>query len=295
MWKTLILLVACVTAVAAPAAFPQGCRSGTQEYAREQIAPNRVRVYCVCNSDVTAIAQTDEAIAALSGKLESNRAAIRRWNAELPDFMRSLDEWVAMDSQARAQTRAAAWDVAITGFMGLMQIIANRNVEVRRAEMHMLWTQFNSGALGSARFQQMLRQQRAGAAAMRKWESYGDALQAVETARGAINGLNDAQREEYARALMQFMALAIQDPRASILVSELDFTAAALYGNLTAWEARARVNQLLRLGDEKLRGMGSLAKIHRENVDAMNLQKRKRDEIIERATRPGGSCPQSVS
>jgi len=288
--RILIGMATILLAVADSDADARGCRSGTSEYARQQVGPNRIRIYCVCNADIAAMKEVDATARQLEDKIRSNRSAIERWQSELPGFMQSLDEWVRMDERARMETRARALDAALTSSLGMVRIHAQRNVQVTQAEMQILWQEFNATALGSPRFYQILQEQGAGAAIIRKWQKYDEFAQTMDNLQNLLNGMNAAQREEYGRALLNVLALGLKDPRLSVLAAELDFAATAFIGNVTARFARVRVRQLVNLGGERLKAVSSLTALYRRNVDALAREKSKRERLLRRANDPDATC-----
>jgi hypothetical protein len=285
--STLALVLAVVPAVGVA----DQCRQGTVVYAREQLAEHHFRVYCVCERDMAAMREIDQQLAQLESRLESDRGALAAWQNDLPKYQEALDEWVRMDEEARQETRAAARDLVIVSSLGSLRMAAASRTNVSRSEMDAMWQTYMNSELGSPEFQNALREHAAGLAAMRKWQSYGDVVHAVESAYQTIQAGNAGANAQYARALAAFMPVALHDPRLTILVSEVDFTASALLGNMTARAARGRIEELSNLGDTRLRALESLSRIYREHVDQKRDLNTRRAAILALAANPDASCP----
>ena len=272
-------------------AMADGCRAGTKEYSREQIGPDRIRVYCVCNGDDVAIRNTDERIAEVEAKAKRDRTAIEQWRNDLPDYMSSLDEWIKMDEHARHETRERAAEGTVTAFIGMLRLGALSKTETNQTRLDALWKSFGESPLTSARFHEIVRQQHNTVATIRRWEKFHEYLEQMEHLWHIVNTTNDVQKGEYLHALVPLLSLGLNDPRAVTLAAELDFTASALVGNLKAWTARARVDQLWRLGNERLTAMASLSKTYRGNIDELKALRARRIEVFNRANGANLACP----
>ena len=63
-------------------------------------------------------------------------------------------------------------------------------------------------------------------------------------------------------------------------MTEADFTASALVENFEAWTADARLQELLNLGDKRLKALASLTKEYKTRVDERTKVGAKRESIL---------------
>jgi hypothetical protein len=244
-----------------------GCREGTYEYSQWREGTT-VYHYCVasvaCRDQLQAI---DNNMRAMAARIAADRRAIKRWQGELPEYQRSLDEWIGMDEDARAVTRASARDAIIGAFLTRLQALARENGEIAQDESRALWEAYETTLLASSQFQELLREQGVAAAIIVKWKSRKQMLEAFEGVQKALTVSKDLRKQLWEAALIEVLKLGLHDPKLAVLADDIDFTATAITGNAIAWTARGAVERLLILGDQRLSALAALTKSYREHID----------------------------
>jgi hypothetical protein len=243
------------------------CYDNEEEYDRQQIG-NTIHVWCMRKTDAPRVRAIDRQLASLERKIEQDRAALKQWQTQLPDYMSSLEEWVSTDEAAREATRDRARDLVLTLLTSRVVMAADSNISDTRAEIDTLWREFNNTPLGSPRFAEIVSEQAHGAGVIRKWQSYRDMAETVESLRDAYQGMDAAQKQQYGDAIIHFLKLTVHDPRLAVLVDDADFAATAVLGNITARVAESRIDQLLRLGDQRLKAVGAVSAVYRADIES---------------------------
>ena len=269
MHRTLIAGLAASAAALIQLPAHAQCAGDEQEYSRERIG-NTIHVYCVQTVHLHRVRAIDAELTELGGKIDRDHDAVQKWQQQLPGYLEALDEWVKADEAARKATREKARDAIISAATARIVLHANTNIGEARGELDTLWAQYANSPLGSPRFSELLREQGHATGVIRKWQSYREMAETIDNMHTAYEGLDAAEKQKYAEAIIALMKSTIKDPRLNFLVDEVDFTATALLGNATAWTAQQRVDQLLQLGDDRLRALKSLSGSYKADIDKRN-------------------------
>jgi len=259
--------------------------AGMVEIAREERG-NTLVIYVGAPADRDAYAGATKRIEACDAAVAKLRAELDRHRLEvIPDLSAQYEEWAELDREARDELTVAGEELLASALIGAARMRVARKEELSREEAQAIWEAFQKTPLATVDWQVLYRQLAKNAAEVRKWESWGELAEFAERAHLVHGGLAARQRKEYGRALVKVLSLALKDPRATILVSEVEFLGAALFAHGTARVARERVEGLLATSDRELEVVTRLGAKLRELVDERNRLREERRAILKRSAR----------
>jgi len=236
-----------------------------------------VRRILVCQP--VEIVKIDAEVRTLDAQIARDRHAIEEWQRQGTPILKSLDDWVELDRERRAETRQKAVNALIATALAALRVgtvVAEAGEETRVDEA---WKAYRESPLSSVAFREYVRQHERATVAIRAWRDAHEMVESFERFHVIVETMNAAQHEEYALALMHVALVAAPDPRLQTLASELEFTAAAITANATAWVARRGVNRLLEVTDDRLKAIASLSKTYCDHVSARKALLKRRAEL----------------
>ena len=103
-------------------------------------------------------------------------------------------------------------------------------------------------------------------APLRSWKTTREFLRDLKGMTTVVSAEHSRSTGEEMRALAKLAAMAVNDPKAKVLLADVDFMISAVYANAASWTAQERVAQLLDLSDQGLAAVKSFAETDRKNV-----------------------------
>ena len=202
----------------------------------------------------------DELSAQIAGDLE----AIKR--LKLDKRAEEFEEWAKLSKDARADLENQALDALITvslsGVQAGAKIVASHNPWLANEMIgHLRTLGVNDPFLLEAiKKVGATKGKPAMAKAVNEWlDAIGKARDVYSIAKdGAKAGDLTEKKNAALGALATVLSWGVEDPKLSLLVTEIQVATAALYNNVTQRVVSSRVEQLLHLADEELKSLKRL-------------------------------------
>jgi hypothetical protein len=267
-------------------------RPGYVEIARETIGHDTYIHYV--RKDVKVRFDTISAqLGDLEKKLLQSRRAIGNWERQLPGYMNQLDEWIAMDQEARTDLKKAEIQFACDFMLAHAAAETEKNVELGKETLAKHWDDFQKSSFKDESLKRILRAEHLITPEVRKWESQKQMVDTMHKIYHTAEALSDASKREYLAALANLLKTQIHDPGLQLVVADFDFLTAVTYAQLKTRTASARVEQLSRLGTSRLLELKSLTALYRRQIDQRKLLKNEREAILRDAKKPETKSPSS--
>lgn len=256
------------------------CPPDTVEILRERVG-DRLRVYCGTGGQANELRDVDAKLQRIDETMRHDRQAIERWNEDLPGYLAAFDEWLALDADAQQKMIERAEHLGATLLLTRLQITSRNAVALKGQEIDVLQQAIRATPLGSSEMKALLGAYGKTSGDLTALRTTAELWEFLDAASSVTAAVGSARRQEYLRAIIEVGGLALHDSRLKILVSESDFTIAALYAKATDSMARRKVDELLALGGARLRAVNALSATYARHVRARNDLRSRRAAILE--------------
>jgi hypothetical protein len=216
----------------------------------------------------------------LDQAIARDRQAIDSWNRDLPGYLNSFDEWLELDKEAQKASVARGLNLAAVLFLTDLQAKLRTRGDLKQQELDEIWRRLRESPLNSPEFKALLTQNGILVKDLRAANGQADFVRLLEDAILVTRGAYSASHAHYAAAAVELLGLALHDPRARVLVAEVDFAISAVYANLADRLARKNIENLLQLGDKRLQAINSLSAVMSRHVNERKELKRRRQKIL---------------
>jgi hypothetical protein len=271
-WMSLAVLLG--LAGPAPA---QECPGGTTEVGRQQRG-NELHLWCVEAPDLGEYranearlgeirarrAVLDRDLGASAAKVVSERRKLAEITVDLGRIEADGQAWVELTAQARRKANEAALNAIASVMLLRVDQIGNGKRELAAKQLDELYVEYQRSVLPTLAIRNA-REARI-VAPLRSWKTTQEFLRDLKGMTTVVSAEHSRSTGEEMRALAKLAAMAVNDPKAKVLLADVDFMISAVYANAASWTAQERVEQLLDLSDQGLAAVKSFAETHRKNV-----------------------------
>lgn len=237
-------------------------------------------------------------IADLDRKIADTRAKLAADGARISGIEAAAKEWEDASEEARLETekigRGVFFDTIIDA--SLTRLSSNRAGQIAIDEREMAILQRTIGDLALPMGKKItkteldilfeweryfivrgptlvlrLNENRSNVELLKTLKAFNTVLDLVDT-KNAWDG--PAQREAVQRRYLTTLKTVIPDPGLKAILNQWDLNISLMYLFKTEYEAEQRVDQLSKLGGEALKGIASLGRLHKAQVDERTAVKR---------------------
>lgn len=258
-------------------ALAQECPGGTTEVGRQQRG-NELHLWCVEAADLGEYrtnearlgeirarrAVLDRDLEASAAKVVSERRKLAEITVDLGRIEADGEAWVELTAQGRKKANEAALNAIASVLLLRVDQIGNGKRELAAKQLDELYVEYQRSALSTL----AIRNAKEGriVAPLRSWKTTQEFLRDLKGMATVVSAEHSRSTGEEMRAVAKLAAMAVNDPKAKVLLADVDFMISAVYLNAASWTAQERVEQLLDLSDQGLAAVKSFAEIHRKNV-----------------------------
>jgi hypothetical protein len=212
-----------------------------------------------------------------SRRLEATRENIKTSTARLKGYPEAIEEWSALSDKAAKEAYIAAADTVLTVLLEKGAMKNHEEIKDDLAVLDRISKLYRSVFAGKAVAPVVAEN----LAHLETWKQYWMLANASKDAAFAIHELHD--REKVLSVILKTIAMANQvtyrDPRISLLISDGELVIADIYLVAAKATAHARVNQILEVEAGELKGLTSLTRRYKADIDLRNRLRAKIAEI----------------
>ena len=201
-------------------------------------------------------------------RLEAAREKIKTSTVRLKGYPEAIEEWSALTDKAAEEARHAAWDAALTVLLERGAMKNEAAIEADLAILNRISKEYRSVFAGKAVAPVVAEN----LAHLENWKQFWTLAGASKDAAFALHDLHD--REKVLSVILRTIAMANQatfrDPRISLLIADGELVIANIYLVAAKATAHARVNQILDVEAGELKGLTSLTRHYKADIDRKN-------------------------
>lgn len=205
----------------------------------------------------------------LDARISRTRIAIRQYSEQLKNFQAELDEWTQLPLKAREEAVETARETSVSVLVDAMVVRQEEQISVAEDDLKLVNRLLLQRSLLNDLRDQVMIQQR-----INNIRTYRDVLEVVGMVREAMaatSELKKEDREAIGKALLHIIAAAnnatIHQPGINILISDGELAIADTYAWKAGVESRSRVEQLLTLSDQMLKGLKAETNLYKKDID----------------------------
>jgi hypothetical protein len=219
-------------------------------------------------------------LAPLDARLTQTRKTILQFEASLPGFQRSLEEWTQLDEEAKAKARRASIDGTITLVLERLTLHFEATAEDAHQSQVALARWRNRRYISDnedvrARWRALDQQ-------IDQAHNQGDIVAAVTAFWHAVEAIRD--RHEVERALLAVVgminAVWVRNSAIGLLLLDGELILTDAYTGTARFVAAKRVAQLAELSEDRLRGLQSLTSLYVKDVDRKHRLLKREAELL---------------
>lgn len=212
-----------------------------------------------------------------SRRLEATREHIKTTTVRLKGYPEAIEEWSALNDKAVKDAYTAAADAALTLFLEKKAMKNEAAIEEDLDVLNRIAKEYRSVFAGKAVAPLVAEN----LAHLESWKQFWMLASAAKDAAFAIHELHD--REKVLSVILKTIAMAnqvtLRDPRISLLISDGELVIADVYLVAAKATAHARINQILDVETGELKGLTSLTRHYKADIDRRNRLRTKIAEI----------------
>src|SRR6266404_2561510 len=212
-------------------------------------------------ADLAAAVKTQ--LEALDKQIPKTKEQLAKATQQLQGFKESADEWITLAEEARKTARESAKNTLATV---LLEKLAVNNESERALDEDSL-KRINA-LLRDRVFMDDLYAQVLTARKLDALKTEGTFINILKDVKGTldVSNVNVRDREGILTAVLKGIELVNKDPKVALLIADGEIAIDSAYGWLAAKEARERVNQLLNLSGDALKGVTAISKLYETEV-----------------------------
>lgn len=200
-----------------------------------------------------------------SRRIDASRAAIQAAAVRLQGYPESIDEWSALTDQAAREAHHVAADAVATVLLEKMAIRNEEAIELDLDVLNRISKAYRSLFAGKAAAPIVAEN-------LAHLENKKQVLMLATSAKAFAHAAPKVQdRQETWTVLLKTIDMlnqaTIRDPRISLLIADGELIIADSYLIAAKATAHARVNQILEVEAAELKGLTSLTRLHRAEID----------------------------
>jgi hypothetical protein len=225
------------------------------------------------------LAAIEEKLRPLKEHLLRDKRALNNYRKKLPGFHDDIEKMalVAEETRKRGQEDAYGFGLSVAidsmaansaNKQALSQVKLRKIKDILRSigePPQAIRDLFNSSSTGSSLVH-----------SLRTDKDMLEKLSSLVDAGGAVEGL---MRQKYWDAAKSCLSLFVQTPEGKLLKANVEIWGSLLYTGLTAYEAKARVEQFSRLGDAELKAVSSLTKTYIKHFQDIRKLEKEAEQI----------------
>jgi hypothetical protein len=227
---------------------------------------------------IERLAAVDGAIAKIGAELTTQRAKV------LPAFGEKYAEWLELDDEARKEVTANGVNLLEVAFISSMRILTEKGRAISDEDLNRIWDEYRNSPLAQDDYQFLSRRLAKNAEAIHKWRGAADFLEWCQHVHNVNSFLSAYEREKYGKALVSLLGLALNDPRAHILVAELEFVGAVAMAYATESAASQEITRILNMQTQHLAAVTHNCNKMKDLVKERNRLRAERAGILEKAS-----------
>jgi hypothetical protein len=213
----------------------------------------------------------------MSRRLEATRENIKTSAVRLKGYPEAIEEWSALNDKAVKEAYVAAADATLTLFLEKKAMKNEAAIEADLDVLSRIAKEYRSVFAGKAVAPVVAEN----LAHLETWKQVWMVASATKDAAFAVHELHD--REKYLSVILKTIAMANQvtfrDPRISLLISDGELVIADVYLVAAKATAHARINQILEVEAGELKGLTSLTRHYKADIDRRNRLRARIAEI----------------
>jgi hypothetical protein len=217
-------------------------------------------------------------IAVLDRRLATTKAALQRNAMRGGKLDQDIEEWVALQGEARKQAQEAVLDMGKALLLEKLKrsVDAGLNVAIREdRRMSWIWPSFRGTQLQQQRADVMGRLM-----AAKNAKDLTTALEWADKAVGTALAGGDAaiarhDREKWAQFLIEVGGVALNDPLAGMIVQDAKLAVPVVYGWAVALSAKERYQEISAIGEAQYADAKRLAALYEKDLKAKNALEKK--------------------
>lgn len=212
----------------------------------------------------------DEELAAIDQRLPKTRAEIEKVSDRLKGYQASLSEWAGLPVKARDKARETAKFTVATLLTQTLMMRKQKKIDLNKDMVKRIDGLMRRRILDEPNLLRLPGMREKTLERLLSLKSDQEALEilsAVQKGMQALTVQEIRNNEEMFTAMLRVIDLINRDPRIALLIADGEIWIDAAYGWWAGREAGERIDQLLDLGDQQLKGLKSLTDLYKSDID----------------------------
>ena len=205
-------------------------------------------------------------------RIPNTRSQIEKYAERLKDFQESLDEWSALPSEARKKALEAAKETLATALLEGLTSRKEKAIELNEDALHNIKNLLRKRVQIDDLYAQVLTDREIDM--LKTDRDILGLLNVVKDGLGATGKMPIKDREAAATVLLKTIGIVNTathgQPEIGLLIADGELAIADVYAWKAGVEARARIEQLLQLSDQRLVALKSLTNLYKVDIDNRN-------------------------